>query len=180
MFSWEGEDVVDACTDVAARDPRTYRIGMLTMAPWPDGSTFALHWFGRHPEMAQFLMRVEPRRWGVEMGELIAFKARVQGVVTAIDVTGPSEEHRHAFNELAAPHFGIAWWGSLEALKEGRGHWPENLLRKYRGSSPDTAPEPLANQETAEFIRFLQREFPPQAPEDPDQEPQAPGSKLQG
>lgn len=161
MYSWEGQDVATACATVAERDPRRYRIAMLTRSPWQDGTDFALYWFGRPQELAQFLMRVEPRRWGVEMGDLIAFKAQVQEVITTIEVTGIDEHLRELFNGLSAPVFGVHWWGTLEALKTGHGEWPREVLCRFSGLSAGEDPAPLENREVPSLIRFLQQEYPP-------------------
>jgi len=176
MFSWEGQEVITASAEVALRDPRKYRIGLLTTGPWPPAGPAqphesgveqkrhgqsALHWFGRHPELAQFLMRVEPRRWGMEMGELIAFKARIHSLITAMEVTGLNEDLRAAFNEMAAPLFGIRWWGSLETLKQGQGDWPQEVLLRYAGLPRDHAPVTLENREIPGLISFLQRDYAP-------------------
>ncbi len=160
MFDWEGRDIVDASRLIAKRDPRRYRTGLLTAGARPEGSACALQWFRGHPEMAQFLMRVEPRRWGLEMSELIAFKARVQDVITAVDVTGPDESLRSLFNELATPHFAVRWWGTLDDLKAGRGDWPRTLLARFQDLSPGTEPKPLDNRQVADLIEFLKTEYP--------------------
>lgn len=161
MFSWEGQDVATACATVAGRDPRRYRIAMVTEAPWPEGSACSLYWFARPQELAQFLMRVEPRRRGVEMGELIAFKARVQDVITAVEVTGINEQLRTAFNGLSAPVFGVRWWGMLEAIKAGQGEWPQTVLRRFGNLPADAEQGSLDNRQVPELIRFLQQHYPP-------------------
>ncbi|MEX0732908.1 MAG: hypothetical protein WED00_06005 [Aquisalimonadaceae bacterium] len=160
MFNWEGQDAASACAAIAERDPRRYRIGMLTTGPWPAGPDCALQWFGHHSELAQFLLRVEPRRWGINTGELIAFKARVQDVITTVDVAGITEQQRCRFNDLSAPAFGVRWWGTLEALKQGRGAWPRELLRGFDDLPANAEVAALDNHRVADLIQFLQSQYP--------------------
>lgn len=161
MFPWEGKDVATASALVATRDPREYRVGLLTTGPWPDGSTHALYWFVRHPEMAQFLLRVEPRYRGLQGAAFIDFKTRAQDLVTALEVTGPSEDLRQQLNAEAQPRFGVRWWGTLESLKAGDGDWPRQVLERLTGGKP------LENRRTEELVRYLQREYPAAGPSAP-------------
>lgn len=169
MYSWEGQDLADACKTVWERDPRRYRLGLLTHGPRPDGEAYSLSWFGHHAELAQFLMRVEPRRWGVVTGDLIAFKATIQDTITAIEVNGLTESLRSRFNALCEPAFNVLWWGGLEDLKTGSGPWPHELRRRFQGAPTGYSashPEPLENPRVPDFIRFLHETYPLLIPED--------------
>lgn len=158
MFEWEGAAVDEACRLVAGRDPRKYRIGLLTAGPWPDGPACALQWFVRHTELAQFLLRVEPRRAGLHGADFIAFKTATMPVVTAMEVAGLNEDLREQFNALSAPQFGVRWWGSLESLKAGETSWARSVLSKLDAAAP------LPNARTPELLDLLQRDYPPPEP----------------
>ena len=155
MFEWEGAAVDEACRIVADRDPRKHRIGLLTVGPWPDGPAWALQWFVRHTELAQFLLRVEPRRAGLLGADFIAFKTATMPVITAMEVAGLNEDLRQQFNALSAPHFGVHWWGSLESLKAGETAWARSVLAQLETTAP------LPNSRTPELLDLLQRDYPP-------------------
>ncbi len=158
MFEWEGAAVEEAARLVADRDPRQYRIGMLTVGPWPDGPACALQWFVRHTELAQFLLRVEPRRAGLTGADFIAFKTNALPTVTAMEVTGLSEDLRQLFNAVSGPHFGVHWWGTLESLKAGETEWARSVLAKLDAEAP------LANTRTGELLELLRRDYPSPKP----------------
>ncbi|MCK8515754.1 hypothetical protein M0534_05355 [Methylonatrum kenyense] len=155
MFEWEGAAVDEACRIVSGRDPRHYRIGLLTVGPWPDGPACALQWFVRHTELAQFLLRVEPRRAGLRGADFIGFKTAAMPVITAMEVAGLNEDLRQQFNEISAPGFGVHWWGSLESLKSGETAWPRAVLAKLQATAP------LPNARTPELLELLRRDYPP-------------------
>jgi len=161
MYEWEGQDVAAVEKLLASRDPRRHRLLLVSCSPWPDQgdpSGTRLSWFADKGELSQFLWRVEPARHGLAPFQLVQLKDRVQTVITALDVTGPSEALQTQYNELAAPALGVLWWGRLEALKGDRDAWPAAQRNLYLGTQ-GADPPPLDNRETAAFVAFLQRRY---------------------
>ena len=126
MHAWEGRPFADIARLPLKRDPRRYPVGCAT----GDGVREAVQWFRNIPELAQFLRRMEPQRWGLAGPELIDCKAALEPALTQVDVLGLTEANRRAHNAVTAPRYRILWWGTLEALLAAPEDWPRGLLRR--------------------------------------------------
>lgn len=124
MHAWEGRPFEDIAPLAARRDPRRYPVGCVT----GDGDVEVVQWFRTVPELVQYLLRMEPQRWGFRQAKLIAIKPRLQPVLTTVDVTGLTEPSRVALNAETEPAYRILWWGDFGALLAGRDPWSSRLL----------------------------------------------------
>jgi hypothetical protein len=137
MHAWEGRPFDDVARLAVRRDPTRYPFGLVTGRP-DEPQSEVLQWFRHADEMAAFLWRLEPQRWGLRLGELAEFKARTEPVIVQLNVIGPNEALRQAHNEISRPHFEVRWWGNLEELRAGQGAWAE-ALREDVNAAGDAA-----------------------------------------
>jgi hypothetical protein len=133
MHAWEGRPFDDVVRLAVRRDPKRHPFGLVTGRS-NEPSSEVLQWFRHADEMAAFLWRMEPQRWGLRLGKLAEFKARIEPVIVQLNVIGPNEALRQAHNEISRPHFEVRWWGSLEALRTGQGAWAEALIEQVDGT----------------------------------------------
>lgn len=154
MFPWEGKELAEIDALMAARDPRRYRLGLVTETP-SDNSTVMV-WFSGRSELGHYLARVEPRRRGLEGLEYIRLRDPLQELLTGLEIRGTTTELRDAVNACANPVFRIRWWGTLEALREGEDPWAQAELSELR---PAATP-PLPARRTAELLERLRRYAP--------------------
>jgi hypothetical protein len=124
MHAWEGKPFEDIAPLTARRDPRRYPLGCVT----GDGRTEVIQWFRSMPELSQYLLRMEPQRWGYRQADLIALKAKLEPALTMVDVMGLSEATRAAVNAVTEPAYHILWWGEFNRLAEGSDPWSQRLL----------------------------------------------------
>lgn len=142
MFGWEGRPFDDIARLTLKRDPRRYRVGCAT----GDDEREYVQWFRTVPELVQFLLRMEPQRWGIRQAALIDHKSRLQPVLTEVDVKGLQEPLREALNAVTEPTYRIVWWGAFETLCRATQGWP-GRLRQAAGAEP-------GDQDTvAEYLR---------------------------
>lgn len=142
MYAWEGKKFQDVATITIKRDPRRFRHGCATVGS--DG-TEAIQWFRSIAELTQYLIRMEPQRWGMKMGDLIAVKPRLTDVLTPVDVIGCNDKARAAYNACVHPFFRIVWWGTFEELLEAQTAWPAKLLARAKANT-------LSGEERAERL----------------------------
>ena len=167
MYEWEGQELARASRICAERDPRRFRTALLTRGTTPSGeSVEVLQWFRNRSELAHYLWRIEPQRWGFRQATLIDFKDRTQDMIAAIEVVGLDEPVREALNKAASPVFEIHWWGTFEELKSSPDGTASSFRAAYRASRGSTCGDsPLADDETAPMVEFLHRRyFPPYCP----------------
>ncbi|MFV8833658.1 hypothetical protein [Aquisalimonas sp.] len=154
MFPWEGKDIAEIDALMAARDPRRYRLGLVTDSGG-DASTVMV-WFSGRSEMGHYLARVEPRRRGLDGLDYIRLRDVLQDALAGLEIRGTSAELRDAVNACAAPVFQVRWWGTLETLRQGDAPWTRARLAELQ---PAAAP-PLPARRTAELLEQLQRYAP--------------------
>lgn len=148
MYAWEGKKFQDVATVTIKRDPRRFTHGCATAGS--DGSE-VIQWFRSVAELTQYLLRMEPQRWGMKMGDLIAVKPRLTDVLTPVDVIGCNDRAKAAYNACVHPFFRIVWWGTFEKLLEAETSWPAKLLARAKAST-------LSGDERAErLIAYLRR-----------------------
>ena len=131
MYAWEGKRFEQVAEITVKRDPRRYKYGCATAGP---NETEVIQWFRSLGELTQYLIRMEPQRWGMKLGDLIAVKPRLVDVLTPVDVIGCNEKARTAYNACVWPFFWIAWWGTFNELLEGQGRWPASLVSNAKAS----------------------------------------------
>ncbi len=124
MHAWEGRPFEDIAPLTTRRDPRRYPVGCVT----GDGHAEVIQWFRSVPELVQYLLRMEPQRWGFREAKLIEIKPRLQPVLTTVDVMGLSEPSRTALNAETKPAYRILWWGGFGELLAGGDPWSHRLL----------------------------------------------------
>ncbi|HET8700328.1 MAG TPA: hypothetical protein VFL97_01500 [Nitrococcus sp.] len=132
MYCWEGKNFQQVAEITIKRDPRRFSQGCATAGP--DG-TEVIQWFRSVAELTQYLTRMEPRRWGMKIGDLIAVKPRLVDVLTPVDVIGCNDKAQAAYNACVHPFFRIIWWGTFDELLEGGGSWPATLLASAKASA---------------------------------------------
>ncbi|EAR20722.1 hypothetical protein NB231_12566 [Nitrococcus mobilis Nb-231] len=147
MYAWEGKKFQDVAEITVKRDPQRFRHGCATASA--DG-TEIIQWFRSVAELTQYLTRMEPRRWGMKMGDLIAVKPRLVDVLTPVDVIGYNDKAQAAYNACVHPYFRIVWWGTFDELLEAEDTWPAALLASAKAGA-------LTGEErTARLISYLQ------------------------
>ncbi len=122
MHIWEGKGFDEALALIAERDPRRFGFGCATR----NAHTTALQWFWNMPEIAQWLRRMEPQRWGLRGPDLIAMKAELEPVLTQVDVYGFSESARNRHNACTQPQYALIWWGHWADFGAGHGDWSDS------------------------------------------------------
>jgi len=115
MHAWEGQQFSDIERIPQDRDPRGFPLGCIIS----NGDTPVRQWFRNMPEIAQWLRRMEPQRWGLRGPALIAIKAQLEPVLTRVDVYGLEEASRQAHNAITQPTYAILAWGDFKALASG-------------------------------------------------------------
>ena len=159
MFEWEGETIEAVTRLMARRDPKRYRLGMLTAGPWPpEEDTGVMQWFANRSELSQFLPRVEPRRWGADGLSYIELRDALQECAVPLQVSGPTEALRERVNACAAPEFGIRWWGTLDELREGRSTWARELFSAL--ADPPPQDHALPPRRVSELLALVARRYP--------------------
>ncbi|KAB7619740.1 hypothetical protein [Alkalilimnicola sp. S0819] len=133
MHLWEGKDLDESLRMPRRRDPVHFRTGML-LGP-DEHEPQALCWFRDPGELASYLHRIEPQRWGLRGPALLGYKDATGDLCTRIDMLGPEEGLRLELNRCAAPHFAILWWGDLRELLFAPTPWPRRLRRDFLGGS---------------------------------------------
>ena len=153
MHAWEGRAFEDIATLCIRRDPRRYPVGCVTGRPGHE-SPEVLQWFRHVGELAAFLWRMEPQRWGLRLGDLADFKTRIEPIVVRLDVEGTQDGLREAHNSISRPRFEVRWWGSFADLRAARGEWAWGAVERFRASTGN-ALSPLTEEEVDEFLKFL-------------------------
>ncbi|MDN5849784.1 MAG: hypothetical protein L0H63_09140 [Nitrococcus sp.] len=147
MYGWEGKKFQQVAEITVKRDPRRFNQGCTTAGS--DG-TEVIQWFRSVAELTQYLTRMEPMRWGMKLGDLIAVKPRLVDVLTPVDVIGCNDKALAAYNSCVHPFFQIVWWGTFEQLLEADATWPATLLARAKASA-------LTGEERRErLIAYLQ------------------------
>ena len=167
MYEWEGQELSRASRICAERDPRRFRTALLTRGTTPEGKPAeVLQWFRNRSELAHYLWRIEPQRWGFRQATLIDLKDRTQDIIAAIEVVGLAEPVREALNKAASLAFEIHWWGTFEALKASPEATPKSLRATFHAAHADNrGGTELADDEAAPMIEFLRsRYLPPYCP----------------
>ncbi len=124
-----------------------------------------LQWFRNRSELAHYLWRIEPQRWGFRQAALIDIKDHTQDMIAAIEVVGLAEPVREALNHITAPAFEIHWWGSFEELKASPDGAPSSVRAAYRTAHGGSGGGVLPDEEAALLIEFLRRRYlPPYCP----------------
>lgn len=148
MYGWEGKNFQQVAEITVKRDPRRFSHGCATATP--DGTTEVIQWFRSVAELTQYLTRMEPQRWGMKIGDLIAVKPRLVDVLTPVDVIGCNDKARAAYNACVWPFFQIVWWGTFDALLQADDSWPAALRASAKVSA-------LTGEERRErLITYLQ------------------------
>lgn len=156
MFPWEGRDIDEIEALMSERDPRRYRLGVLTRSEATPGPPAAIMWFPGRSEMGQYLARVEPRRHGLEGIEAIELRDALQNVLAGLEIRGPADTLRAAANEASAGVFRIQWWGTLEELRQGG----DSLGRELLAALSPPAEPPLPAKRTEELIELMRARYP--------------------
>lgn len=151
MFPWEGKDIDAIEALMATRDPRRYRVGLVTRNL--ESGRYSCAWFSGRSELGHYLARVEPRRQGLEGLDYIHVRDSLQNTLAALEIRGPDARLRDSVNALAEPVFQVAWWGPLESLRQGEDDWSRHLLSTL---DPDLTP-PLPAKRTEELVAALYR-----------------------
>ncbi|MFB4203101.1 hypothetical protein ACEZHJ_04775 [Arhodomonas sp. KWT2] len=125
MYGWEGKPFAQIERLTRRRDPQRYPVAAVTS----DGESEVIEWFRNVAELQQYLVRMEPQRWGVEGGTLIELKTELERALTPLSVAGLAPALREAYNNALDGRFRIIWWGTLEELVEGGTGWPASVLR---------------------------------------------------
>lgn len=149
MFPWEGQALPAIDAMMRERDPRRYRLALLTTTA--DGDSAVMVWFPGRSELGQYLARVEPRRRGLEGLEYAQLRDTLQARLAALEVRGTTAELRESVNEHTLPVFRIHWWGTLESLRQGGDAWSRSMLRAL---TPPADP-PLPARRTVELLDVL-------------------------
>jgi len=144
-YAWEGHAFNEIKRMPQRRDPRAYQIGYAAT----DGTTTAIQWFRRVPELAQFILRMEPQRWGYRLGALIAHKNALQPVITEVDVKGLQPDLLDRLNDITRPTYEIAWWGTFKELCTDEAGWPA-AFRREAGVAPDAITQHLRARTAAD------------------------------
>lgn len=153
MYVWEGKSFAEVADLPRRRDPTRYAIGALISCGEPRGQV--LLWFHRRAELAAFLWRMEPQRWGLKGPALIQYKDASADLFTRVDMLGLEPELREQLNELAQPQFHVDWWGHLRELMTSEGQLAQELRVAFQGNAG-----PLGDQQVAAFADYLQQRFP--------------------
>lgn len=135
MYGWEGKNFRQVAEITIKRDPQRFSHGCATASS--DGATEVIQWFRSVAELTQYLTRMEPQRWGMKLGDLIAVKPRLVDVLTPVDVIGYNDKARMAYNACVWPFFQVAWWGTFDELLAGNDTWPATLLASAKASPLD-------------------------------------------
>lgn len=152
MYGWEGKNFQEVAGVTVKRDPRRFRHGCATANL--EG-TEVIQWFRSVAELTQYLTRMEPQRWGMKIGDLIAVKPRLVDVLTPVDVIGCNEKARMAYNACVWPFFQILWWDTFDALLEGSSTWPATVLASAKARA-------LSGEERSDrLIAYLQARSAP-------------------
>lgn len=158
MYPWEGCDPEAVNRMLRGRDALRHRLLLFTGSPWPEPDRVLASWFTGAGELSQFLWRMEPARHDLPPLEIVRLKDRLQSVITRLDVTGPDEQLRAAYNDEASPFLGVCWWGRLEDLKSRPDPWPALLRGRFHA---DDDPRPLDNRRTRDFLEYIARHYCP-------------------
>ena len=127
LHIWEGQNFADVDLLIQRRDPRRFTLGCAT----GNGETTVLQWFRNMPEIAQWLRRMEPQRWGLKGPALIHIKAELEPVLTGVDVHGLNEASREAHNRITDAHYQVEWWGDFQTLAGAADEWSRQLLERH-------------------------------------------------
>jgi len=161
MYAWEGRAFEDIARLCARRDPRRYPVGMATAAPRED-TPVVLQWFKEPSELAAFLWRMEPQRWGLRGLALTEHKNDGEAALIPVPTLGLTEQIRQAHNRISLPGFGVVWWGRWEELLAARNGWPRQVVRDFRGTADEAAPAPVAPAEADRFLAYLRGHYLPE------------------
>lgn len=128
MHAWEGQQFSDIERIPQDRDPRRFPLGCIIA----NGECEVVQWFRNMPEIAQWLRRMEPQRWGLRGPELIRIKAELEPVLTRVDVYGLDDASRAAHNAVTQAFYRIVTWGDFKALanREDAANTMHNALRQ--------------------------------------------------
>ncbi|WP_435105261.1 hypothetical protein [Arhodomonas sp. AD133] len=131
MHGWEGKAFEDIEKLTRRRDPRRYPVGAVTS----DGTREVVQWFRNYPELQQYLVRMEPQRWGLAGADLLALKPELERALTPLAVAGPVPAVRATYNEAVAGYFTLLWWGTLDDLLAGDDDWSARTLAAARAAA---------------------------------------------
>lgn len=147
MYGWEGKSFQQVAEITVKRDPRRFKHGCATA---DLEGTEVIQWFRSVAELTQYLTRMEPQRWGMKLGDLIAVKPRLVDVLTPVDATGCNDRAQAAYNACVHPFFRIVWWGTFDELLAGDDTWPATLLARAKANA-------LSGEERSDhLIAYLQ------------------------
>ena len=148
LHIWEGQNFADVDLLVQLRDPRRFTLGCAT----GNGETVVLQWFRNMPEIAQWLRRMEPQRWGLKGPALIHIKTELEPVLTGVDVYGLSETSRQAHNRITDAHYRVEWWGDYETLACAADEWSRQFLERHE-ILPSDQKDPERLEQVAQALR---------------------------
>lgn len=131
-YDWEGKNIQEALQITVKRGPQHFKHGCATVGP--DG-TEMIQWFGSVAELAQYLTHMEPLRWGMKRGDLIAVKPRLVDILTPFEVSGYNSKAQAAYNSCVHPFFQVVWWGTFDELLEAEDTWSATLLATAKAST---------------------------------------------
>ena len=151
MFPWEGMDLVDIDAHFGERDPRRYRLALVTATP--GGETPTVTWFSGRSELGHYLARIEPRRRGLDGLDYIQLRDKLQEALAGLEIRGTTSTFRRHLNTLTQPVFEIRWWGTLDAMRQGEDQWTSALLAAL---NPPAQP-PLPARRTHELLDLLRK-----------------------
>lgn len=142
------------------RDPRQSPFGFLAGGEFVHQGTEVFMWFDSLPELAAHLLDVEPLLLSSlsDGPDIEAYRDRIRPALEQLELQGFHENARLDFNQAAEGFMLIEWWGKFEELKAGLSPTSRELLTWFRdpGTDEGDGTPPLADEEVAEFVEFLQ------------------------
>ncbi|WP_440995215.1 hypothetical protein [Arhodomonas sp. SL1] len=118
MHGWEGKAFGEIEALTRRRDPERFPVILVTVG---DGDESVTQFFRNVPELQQYLIRMEPQRWGISGTELLERKPALEAALTPLALGGPTDAIRQAYNDVVAPVFHIRWWGRVDDLAAAEG-----------------------------------------------------------
>lgn len=146
--------VFESAAEAHERDPRDHPYGYLTGGTGHLEEVRVFVWFRTLDELAESLLEVEPRAYGLEAGRgLEAYQARVRPLLQRLRQGGFREDLRRDLAPESDGRFAVHWWGTYEELRRGHGPLGGQLVDEFLGEErrgqlvqPDDEPA---------FVRFL-------------------------
>lgn len=134
------------------RDPRTAPFGIFTGGSFVLDSARVFMWFDSIPELAEFLLKEQPKVYEYEEEDAATYRAAMTPIVEQLKAEGFSETLRNELNKVAKPAYVVDWWGHFDEVVQARTEFAQDIVSGFLDAE---APRAIQPDEMDDFLEYL-------------------------